>query len=499
MGIIQKQSIRSTIFIMIGFAIGAINMMVLAPKILTPEQIGLTRVITDAGLVLATTCTLGCIPIIYKFFPFYQKYIPSAKNDLPFLSLMVCLIGIPIVYTAGYFASDIVVRKFSQRSPLFVQYSYLVYPFSFFMLAFIWLESFAWSLKRGVISNTLRETGPRMFFTVLLCLFAFKVFTADVLYKLYSFSFLIPTIILLIVMRKTKEFYIPTTITPLTYRLKGKMINFGLFLFGAQFLNLLSRTIDTFILTAKSEKGLADAAIFTLATYVVTLMEVPQRSITAISTPVLSESWMKKDMVNIENVYRKSVSNLLIIGLAMLALMTLNINNLALFLGKDYAGIEMVILIMGIGKLIDLGTGANSQIILTSSFWKVDFTTNVIYTIIALPLNYILISHFGLMGAAYATIISQTVYNLMRFCFLWYQFNLQPYTWKHLAAVVTCGLGIYLIAKIPQQPSIYIDTLIRSALFLVTFIPLVFAFKVSAEFNAMAIKYWQKAIGMVKK
>ena len=79
------------------------------------------------------------------------------------------------------------------------------------------------------------------------------------------------------------------SISPVTSRLKGKMINFGLFVFGAQFLNLLSRTVDTFILASKSERGLEDAAVFTIATYVIALMEIPQRSIISISVPVLAE------------------------------------------------------------------------------------------------------------------------------------------------------------------------------------------------------------------
>ncbi len=79
MGTIQKQSIRSTIGISIGFAIGAFNLLVLAPKLLTTEQLGLTRLITDLGITLATLCTLGSLPVIYKFFPFYKSHLSPKK------------------------------------------------------------------------------------------------------------------------------------------------------------------------------------------------------------------------------------------------------------------------------------------------------------------------------------------------------------------------------------------------------------------------------------
>ena len=273
------------------------------------------------------------------------------------------------------------------------------------------------------------------------------------------------------------------SISPVTSRLKGKMINFGLFVFGAQFLNLLSRTVDTFILASKSERGLEDAAVFTIATYVIALMEIPQRSITSISVPVLAESWKNKETKRISNIYTKSVSNLLVIGLGLFGLIWLNIHNLAGYLGKDFAGIEAIVLFMGVGKLIDLGTGANSQIIATSSYWKVDFTTNVIYTLIALPLNYILIDHYGLMGAAYAFLISLAVFNSMRFGFLWIKFGFQPYTFKSLLAILIAAICCLITYYIPNVPSVIADTVVRSITFLSLFLPSMYFATISEEIN----------------
>ncbi len=270
MSVIQKQSIRSTIVIMIGFTIGAINIILLSPKILTAEQLGLTRIITDAGLTLASMCTLGSIPVINKFFPFYKSYLKEDKNDLPFITLLVCLLGFIIMCTLGYAFQDVIVRKFSERSPLFVKYSYLVYPFGLFILLFLWLESFSWSFRKAIISNSLKETVTRIIFTFLLLFLSLQLITIHQFFTLFSLSYIVPVGILFFVLRGTKNFQFNPTISPLTLRIKGRMISFGLYIFGAQFLNLLSRTVDTFILSSKSARGLSDAAVFTIATYVVT-------------------------------------------------------------------------------------------------------------------------------------------------------------------------------------------------------------------------------------
>ena len=96
------------------------------------------------------------------------------------------------------------------------------------------------------------------------------------------------------------------------------MLNFALFVFAGQFFNLLARTNDTAMIVVI--KGLSDASIFAIATYVSAIMEIPQRSLTSISIPVLAKSWKDKDFANIKHVYHKSVSNLLAIGLLLFGL-----------------------------------------------------------------------------------------------------------------------------------------------------------------------------------
>ena len=338
---------------------------------------------------------------------------------------------------------------------------------------------------------------PRILFTILLILFLLHAISFLLFLVLFSLSYLLPAAVLFYKLRKTGAFNFHTEISSLTRRLKGKMINFGLFVFGAQFLNLLSKTSDTLIITGKSDNGLTDTTIFAVATYVVTLMEIPQRSITSSSIPVLSESWKNKDLRSISNIYSKSVTNLLIVGLSMFCLVLLNVHNLAIFLGKDYRGIEMVVFFLGISKLIDLGTGANAQIITTSNYWRVDFTTNVIYTIIAIPLNFILISRFKLMGAAYASVIAISFYNAMRFAFLWIKFGLQPYALKHLLALLYAATAATAAHYIPAMANIYADTFIRTAVFCGLFFPAVYYTGVSAEVNELIKKYISSVKGII--
>jgi O-antigen/teichoic acid export membrane protein len=391
---------------------------------------------------------------------------------------MVNLIGFGLLLLIGWQQKDFIVRKLGKSPDLAVYFNY-VYPYTFFILMFIWLEGFAWGLRKGVVTNFLKETLIRILTTILILAFGFKFISLPVFIMLFSGIYLIPALILLYTLIQTKEFSLRNfKISSVTRRLKGRMINFALFVFAGQFFNLLAKTTDTFLIFGL--RGLSDTAIFAIATYVSAILEIPQRSLNSITIPILAESWKNKDMANIKNIYHKSVSNLLAIGLLLFGLIWLNIDNLVAFLnfisnkyGGGYDELPKLIFILGLAKLIDIGTGVNSQIIGTSNYWKFDFYTNLFYIILSLPLNIFLINSYGLEGLAISNLVALTLYNSIRFGFLYKKFNLQPYTWKHGIFLISSIILMLLVHQLPMANNFFLNIFIQSTTFSVSFYVLV--------------------------
>ncbi len=490
MGIIQKQSVKSSLFILLGFVIGAVNILVLFPRFFTQSEIGLTRAMIDISLTLSVLCTLGSLPVIYKFFPFYNDYTGTEKNDLPMITGIACAIGFTITCIVGYFAKDFIIRKLG-KSPEFASFFYTVYPYTFFLLLFMWLEAFGWCLKKTALTNFLRETAIRILTTLLILLFAFKVIDLTLFIHLFCLLYLLPAVVLLITLIKSGKWKLNVIpFSAVTKRLKKRMFTFSMFLFGVQFLNVLARTNDTFLVIGL--RGLAETGIFSIALYVSAAMEIPQRSLTSISIPILAESWKNKDMQRISSIYAKSISNLLVIALGMFGLIWLNIHNLVNFLNHlaskgngNYEVISSLVFVMGLSKVLDLSTGVNGQIIGTSNYWRFDFYTNVFYTVLSIPLNFVLIKHFGLMGLAYSNLIALSLYNASRYIFLYKKFNMQPYQLKHLELLLICICIYWGIHFIPQSSNLYLDIFVRSSIFVLLFAPMVYYSKVAPDLVKM--------------
>ncbi len=112
-------------------------------------------------------------------------------------------------------------------------------------------------------------------------------------------------------------------------------------------------------------------------------------------------------------------------------------------LKEAYTSALPVFLFIGLMRILDLGTGLNSQIIATSVFWRFEFFTGIIL-LLTLPLNYFLTKTLGVIGPAISNLIAFTIYNFIRCVFLWKKMKMQPFNIKTLYTVLL-GIVCYTI------------------------------------------------------
>lgn len=466
---IRKQAIVSSILVYFGFFIGAINTYFFTKEgSFTPEQFGLTRIFYDLGQNIYIFGSLGLIPIIYKFYPYYKDNLPRNKNDLLTWSMLGAFIGFLLVLFAGYIMEPFVVRKFIQRSPLILQYYYLIFIFGFGMLFFSVLEAYCWSLGKSVVSNFLKETGMRIVVMILIFIYYFDAINFDVFVKLFTFVYFIIFVAALIYLVKLKHFHLVFSPSRVTKKFRKKMAGMVGLVYGGMAIQVLAQTIDSLLIA--SLRGLTLTGVFSLAQYAANLVQVPQRSMQSVTIGVLSQAWKDKNFTEINRIYHRTCINLLLMALFIFGNIWLNVADAmqVMNIQEDYDAAIAVILVLGITRLIDAGTGVNGIIIGTSVYWKFDLYSGVIMLGLRIPLTYVLIKQMGILGAAYAELFSFTVYNFIRFEFLRRRFDMQPFTLKTLysllVAVIAFFLPYFLFAGLSGWTAILFKSLVFSIL-----------------------------------
>ena len=167
MGIIAKQSIKGTIVTYLGVAIGFVTTFFVLTHFLTTEEVGLVRVLIDAATLLASLASLGTGSSIIRFYPYFRNSGEDGKSDSGFFffTVLVPLIGFAgfaLLYGLCYAPLS---AWFAEKSPMFVEYYYLVLPMAFFLLYQTIFETNANVLMRIVVPRFVLKVTPSTAFT----------------------------------------------------------------------------------------------------------------------------------------------------------------------------------------------------------------------------------------------------------------------------------------------------------------------------------------------
>ena len=434
---IRKRSLKATVWIYIGFIIGAVNTYFLTHKNwFSTDQNGLTRAMIEVSQLVFAFSTLGVTSYLYKFFPYYENNIDSKKNDLLAIALTLALVGFIITCSGIFLLEPVIVRKFSANSMLLVQYFYWILPMAFFVLLYQILEAYSYGFDKGVFTSLLKETILRLYTLAIIILKVFGFIEFKTFIILFSFQYAIIVFILTFHLHQERKLWLSFKISPVTKKFRKKIFSILALTFIVIIVGVLRQSIDGLVLAAKQNLG--KVGIFGLAAYMVSVLQAPFRSMVAITIPILSRAWKEKNHVEISRIYKRSSINLLSFSLLIFFCIWLNFSDGILFFGinPEYLEGKWVFFLLGIVTIIEMGTGVNGQIIGTSTYWRFELWTSLLLTALIIPLSYWLTVKYGILGPAFANLVSFSIYNFIRFYFLWKKFNMQPFSQKTAEVVL---------------------------------------------------------------
>ncbi|MEO6730922.1 MAG: polysaccharide biosynthesis C-terminal domain-containing protein [Ferruginibacter sp.] len=497
---IRRQSIISSVMVYFGFALGFFNTYLLTREGgFTKEQYGLTGIFVAVANLMFSIANLGMPSYIFKFYPYYKDNLDEKRNDILTWALLVSLAGFCVVVIGGIYFKDLIIYKFGKNSPELVKYYYWIFPFGLGLTLYSILESYAWQLKKSIFTNFLREVQFRAFTTILI-IFTFIGLLGkfDFFIKIYSFTYLGIAGILLFYLLAKGYIHLTFKVSIVTKKYFSKIINLIKFIYPGTLVFAISGVFDSILLASVSVNGLGAVAVYSLGQYMASLIQAPQRGVISSSLAALSQAWKDKDYKRITRIYRQSSINQLIFAVGMFSLIWLNFSDgiFTFHLQSVYLDARWVFFFVGLMRIVDMGTGVNSQIIATSTLWKFEFFTGVILLVITLPLNYILTKYyFDIVGPAIANLFTFTVYNGIRFWYLQKKFKMQPFT-KETAYTILLGLAaFYCCYFLFDHYTGFLWLVIRSSCFIALYGTGVFLLNLSSDL----LPVWrslQKKVGL---
>lgn len=484
MGIVLNQSFKNTIITYIGFAIGGINTIYLYPVFLGATYYALSNYILSCANVIMPLFAIGMQNTLVKFYSQYETN-EERSRFLSFTVLFPFLVIIPMVLIGFYFYDDLLM--FLSKKNIIVKKFIWLIPFiglcmAYFEIFYAWLRVHLHS----VFGNFIKEVGLRTASLLLLIAVYYNWITVEgfvyATAAVYFLALLVTMFYAFSIQKPVFQFEIPKNVRDvLTY-------TFYIILSGSV-ANLL---LDGDKMILNQYMIIENIAYYSVATYIALVISVPSRSMHQIVYPITAKLMYenKNDELNI--LYKKTSINLQIVGGYVMLGIFVNINKLYEMVPPEYAGGIIVVFLIGLSKYFDLILGNNNAIIFNTKYYRTVLLLGVLLVVLTIGLNMIFIPIYGIIGSAFATLFSITLYSVAKLLFVAKKLHLYPFTNQtlySLALTVVLFVAFYFW-EFPFNPIVSI--LLKSTLMTISYVYLNYRFVISIEINEVIDKTLKK-------
>jgi O-antigen/teichoic acid export membrane protein len=495
MGIIIRQSIKGTFVNYIGAFIGFLTTMFVLTRYLDPEEIGLTRVFYETAVLIAGIAQLGTTVTAFRFFPYFKSE-TNNHNGFFFYLILMPVIGSCIFIPLYILLKDPVSAYFSTNASLFVDYYYWAIILIVFIVFWTVFETYANLLMRIVIPKFIREVVVRLLLLTAYLFFAFKFFYLDGLIGCIIVVYGIAMLLALSYVSHISTLSFKHDFTFINKPLRKKIRNYTLFLLLSALSGGILNQIDIFMVGALL--GLDYAGIYIIVFYIATVIEIPSRSISSISSPVAANAIKEGDLKTANQLYKKVSLHQLIAGICIFLLVWINIDNIFAIIpnGSVYATGKWVVFFIALAKILNISVNFGSVLISYSKYyyWSLFFT--VFITTTGIVSNLLLIPRLGITGAAIATLITYVLNTIVQQWIVLVKIKGNPFSMGMvktiLLIIILFGIN-YILPHWTSNP--YTDTIYRTLIIGTILLISLYKLKVSDEISLVM----RKAVSILHK
>ena len=483
MGIVKRQSIKQSIVTYVGILIGMVNVLYVYPKFLEKDEYGVITFITSNAIALAPIIMFGAGSLVIRYFPNFKDEDKKHHGFLPFLFTLV-FTGFSLFCLLCFIFKSSITGLYVDKSILTQTYLPYIIPLVFLLSLVQLLTKYISNFHRIVVPHILSYLAPKLIQPALVILFFIGLIQFQEVFNGILMMYFLILLGLFIYTKWLGQLSFQFQTDFFTKDLIKDMRTYGSYGLIGSLGSSLATSIDVYMIGTLIDIG--EVAVYSIAFFISGVIDVPRKAIENIVSPILAEAHSRNDFAKIKELYVKTSINQLIVGILLFAGIWASIDDLFSIMpkGEEYAMGKYVVLILGLGTLVDLATGVNAYIIGYSKYFRFNFYLILIMAVVNIANNFLLIPIYYINGAALATFFSKTIYNVIKTWFVWSKMKIHPFN-KDTFWVITLGVVVYFISQIiPMTDNYFINIVLKSATIASLFLGGVVYFRLSPDVDA---------------
>lgn len=472
--VIARESLWGTIVTYVGVAIGFLTTFFVLTTYLTPEEVGLTRLLVEVATLLSGLGMLGLSTSISRYYPYFRDDDGTsheeiarrgANNGFLYWILSIAAIGLLITLPLFVLARGPISTLFGAGSELLDRFYYAIAPLTACLVVWTVVELYTVQMLRLAVPKVIRELVLRLLLLASYLIYAMGWVDLMGFIALFVGSYGLCMVLSIAYLGRISSLSLRHDTSYITPELRRGFVRYTLLAILSIVGTTLAGRMDLFMLAIVDGEGLRSAAVFSIGFFMVSIVEIPTRAIISIATARIASTMKQGDLETTSRLYERVARYQLLAGIVIYAGLFASIDEIISLMpnGTEYRGSVEVFIFLGLAKLIEVTFTACHPIISTSRYYHWSLYYTLWLCVVAFVANRFLIPMWGPMGAAMATLITTIVgYGLLQWL-LYRRLGIHPFS---LRLFSTVGFGLVLVSLpfiyMPTLESVYLTIGLRS-------------------------------------
>lgn len=486
MGQIRKQAASYTVVNFLGTAVAALATVTIYAQ--ERELYGLLGFLMDTAVLFTPFILLSTPVSIQRYFPYFSGS-EQGKRSVFSLGLIIIAGGILLTVPIFFLFKDFIIPQMPEYAPgnQAEKYFFYIFPIAIAYAVINYLFAHS-SIFKDVTLPSFFAIANKFFAPLVILIYSLGWLDIESSVYLLILFYLLTVIWFLLFSYRKNRLKWANPVKAFEKINPRHFFSFGLFSLLTVLGKQLTLRIDSFMVPLLFTVGMNGE--YRIAAFMAGVLLVPFRSITTLMSPMIANAWKKEDLRDIEKMYHDSSIHSLLVGTLIFLLIYYNIDALLEIMprGDELLYLRQVFIVIAAGRLVDLGSGVNDQIIAFSKYYRFNFYLLFFLGISNVFLNLVFAEWYGFIGIAMATALSLAFFNGAKMLFIFAKYRLQPFSWRTVRLMVLIALIAASMEFFPELANPWLRAVFAGLWVTLLFVSLAFVFKISPSWNRIFLE-----------
>ncbi|AUP80294.1 lipopolysaccharide biosynthesis protein [Flavivirga eckloniae] len=472
----QKQVFWFTIINYLGVAIGVISTIFIYPK--DKEFLGIFRYINAIAGLLFPVMIFGAGQALINFYPTVNKSNQSKlfKYGIVTIFIISTVLFLGILIVDAFFVIE--------------NYKYVFYAFPIGVsLAFIELfKRQGTNLNKLSIPTLFEKIIPKIALPAVFILLLSGFFEVEEGLNALVVSYLFLVGCLSIYIFKHYKVNLDFSFKSLFSQIsKKEYYRYSFYGFLGSFGSFFAFRLDTLMIP--EFLSFEANGTYSIGVVLASMIAIPATGVFSIYAPLISKYIKNQDIDMLGKKYVENAKLLFFVGAILYGAVVLGIDSFFKLLPTydKLVGTIPIIFILGANVLFNMATGFSSEIISYSKYYRTNIILVLVLVVLNIGLNlyFLILTDYGIIGVAWASLIAMTIFNLFKVFYIYSKFKILPFDKGYFYLfLITLFVGAAFYG-IPEIHNNIVNLLVKSGFYTLVMVYIVFKLKLVYSLN-----YW---------